>query len=48
MQHLSNVSGEKLYMCKGVTDSDFSYGYDEDTMDFIKNILMEHGDFFFV
>jgi Protein of unknown function (DUF2931). len=39
------VSVSELNMCKGVMKSDFSYEYDDDIIDFIKNknILMGHG-----
>ncbi|WP_168409245.1 DUF2931 family protein, partial [Erwinia amylovora] len=32
---LYTLSGDKLSICKGITKSDFSYGYDKDTKDFI-------------
>ena len=33
---LKTVSGDKLDICKGITKSDFNYGYDQDIKDFIK------------
>ena len=40
---ITTVSGKELDMCKGVTKSDFSYGYDDDTIDFIKNKKYPYG-----
>ena len=40
---ITTVSGKELDMCKGVTKSDFSYGYDDDTIDFIKNKKFPYG-----
>ncbi|EGS2003146.1 DUF2931 family protein [Enterobacter cloacae] len=40
---IKTVSGKDLDMCKGVTKSDFSYGYDEDILDFIKNKKYPYG-----
>lgn len=40
---ITTVSGKELDMCKGVTESDFSYGYDDDTIDFIKNKKYPYG-----
>ncbi|MEX3021800.1 DUF2931 family protein [Kluyvera sp. STS39-E] len=37
------VSGSELDMCKGVTKSNFSYGYDDDIIDFIKNKKYPYG-----
>jgi len=34
---ITTVYGKKLDMCKGVTESDFNYGYDDDTIELIKN-----------
>ena len=40
---IRTVSGEELDMCKGVTKSDFSYGYDEYILEFIKNKKYPYG-----
>jgi len=40
---ITTVSGKDLDMCKGVTNSDFNYGYDEDTLQFIKNKKYPYG-----
>jgi len=40
---LKTLSGEKLEICKGITKSDFSYGYDEDIKDFIKGKKYPYG-----
>ena len=40
---ITTVSGKELDMCKGVTKSDFSYGYDDDTIDFIKSKKYPYG-----
>ena len=40
---LKTVSGDKLAICKGVTKSDFSYGYDKDIKDFIKGKKYPYG-----
>ena len=40
---ITTVSGKDLDMCKGVTKSDFSYGYDEDILGFIKNKKYPYG-----
>ncbi len=37
------VSGKDLDMCKGVTSSNFSYGYDEDIVGFIKGKKYPYG-----
>lgn len=41
---LKTVSGDKLAICKGVTKSDFSYGYDKDIKDFIKDKKYPYGN----
>jgi len=41
---LKTVSGDKLDICKGVTRSDFSYGYDKDIKDFIKGKKYPYGN----
>lgn len=41
---LKTVSGDKLELCKGVTKSDFSYGYDKDIKDFIKGKVYPYGN----
>ena len=40
---LKTVSGDKLDICKGITKSDFSYGYDKDIKDFIKGKKYPYG-----
>jgi len=40
---LKTVSGNKLDICKGLTKSDFSYGYDKDIKDFIKGKKYPYG-----
>jgi len=40
---LKTVSGDKLEICKGITKSDFSYGYDKDIKDFIKGKKYPYG-----
>lgn len=40
---LKTLSGDKLALCKGVTKSDFSYGYDKDIKDFIKGKKYPYG-----
>jgi hypothetical protein len=40
---LKTVSGDKLAICKGITKSDFSYGYDKDIKDFIKGKKYPYG-----
>lgn len=40
---LKTVSGDKLDICKGLTRSDFSYGYDKDIKDFIKGKNYPYG-----
>ena len=41
---LTTVSGDKLTVCKGMTKSDFSYGYDQDIKDFIKGKTYPYGE----
>ena len=41
---LNTVSGDKLDICKGITKSDFSYGYDKDIKDFIKGKKYPYGE----
>ncbi|MEN4912301.1 DUF2931 family protein [Erwinia amylovora] len=41
---LYTLSGDKLSICKGITKSDFSYGYDKDTKDFIKGKVYPYGN----
>lgn len=41
---IKTVSGDALDMCKGVTKSDFSYGYDEDIKEFIKGKKYPYGN----
>ncbi|WP_145514794.1 DUF2931 family protein [Yersinia massiliensis] len=41
---ITTVSGEKMEMCKGVTKSDFSYGYDQDIKEFIQGKTYPYGD----
>ncbi|GJH97518.1 hypothetical protein ECZC10_53660 [Escherichia coli] len=41
---ITTVSGDKMKMCKGVTKSDFSYGYDEDIKEFIKDKTYPYGN----
>ncbi len=41
---MKTVSGDKLDICKGVTKSDFSYGYDKDIKDFIKGKKYPYGN----
>lgn len=40
---LKTVSGDKLDICRGITRSDFSYGYDKDIKDFIKGKNYPYG-----
>ncbi|WP_312972628.1 DUF2931 family protein [Atlantibacter sp.] len=40
---ITTVSGNELDMCKGITKSNFSYGYDEDILGFIKNKKYPYG-----
>ena len=40
---MKTVSGDKLDICKGITKSDFSYGYDKDIKDFIKGKKYPYG-----
>jgi len=41
---ITTVSGDKMEMCRGVTKSDFSYGYDQDIKDFIKGKTYSYGN----
>ena len=41
---IKTVSGNELNMCKGITKSDFSYGYDEDIKEFIKDKKYPYGN----
>ena len=41
---ITTVSGDKMQMCKGVTKSDFSYGYDQDIKEFIKGKSYPYGN----
>lgn len=41
---LKTVSGDKLELCKGITRSDFSYGYDKDIIEFIKGKAYPYGN----
>ncbi|WP_025902062.1 DUF2931 family protein [Tatumella sp. UCD-D_suzukii] len=41
---LTTVSGDQLYGCKGITQSNFSYGYDQDIKDFIKGKTYPYGN----
>ncbi|WP_261245628.1 DUF2931 family protein [Serratia fonticola] len=41
---LKTVSGDKLELCKGITKSDFSYGYDKDIIEFIKGKAYPYGN----
>ncbi len=43
VEKLKTVSGDKMTVCKGVTQSDFSYGYDQDIKDFIKGKTYPYG-----
>jgi len=40
---MTTLSGDKLDACKGITQSDFSYGYDQDIKDFIKGKQYPYG-----
>ena len=40
---IKTVSGDKLEMCKGITGSDFSYPYDSDIREFIKDKKYPYG-----
>jgi hypothetical protein len=40
---LKTLSGDKLDICKGITKSDFNYGYDQDIKDFIKGKKYPYG-----
>ncbi|QCA02663.1 DUF2931 family protein [Pantoea vagans] len=40
---LKTVSGDNLDICKGITKSDFNYGYDQDIKDFIKGKKYPYG-----
>lgn len=41
---VETVYGDKLDMCKKITSSDFSYGYDEDIIEFIKGKKYPYGE----
>ena len=41
---VETVYGDKLDMCKKITFSDFSYGYDEDIIEFIKGKKYPYGE----
>jgi hypothetical protein len=41
---INTVSGKDLDMCAGVTNSDFSYGYDDDIKEFIKDKKYPYGN----
>jgi len=41
---ITTTSGDKLSLCKGITQSDFSYGYDQDIKDFIKGKKYPYGN----
>jgi len=41
---LKTLSGDKLAICKGITKSDFSYGYDKFIKDFIKDKTYPYGE----
>jgi len=41
---LKTLSGDQLDICKGITKSDFSYGYDKDIKDFIKDKTYPYGE----
>ncbi|QCZ29681.1 DUF2931 family protein [Leclercia adecarboxylata] len=40
---ITTVSGDRMEMCKGVTKSDFSYGYDQDIKEFIEGKTYPYG-----
>lgn len=40
---VTTLSGDNLDACKGITKSDFSYGYDQDIKDFIKGKIYPYG-----
>lgn len=40
---ITTLSGDKLDACKGITQSDFSYEYDQDIKDFIKGKAYPYG-----
>ncbi|WLI76914.1 DUF2931 family protein [Kosakonia sp. H02] len=40
---ITTVSGEQMRMCRGVTNSDFTYGYDQDIRNFIKDKIYPYG-----
>ncbi|MGY2800184.1 hypothetical protein ACVWV0_004460 [Ewingella americana] len=40
---IKTLSGEQLDICKGITSSDFSYGYDQDIKDFIRGKTYPYG-----
>jgi len=37
------MAGDEMRMCRGVTKSDFSYGYDQDIKDFIEGKTYPYG-----
>ncbi|XTZ39448.1 DUF2931 family protein [Salmonella enterica] len=41
---INTLSGDKLDACKGITQSNFSYGYDQDIKDFIKGKTYPYGN----
>lgn len=41
---ITTISGKHLDMCKGVTGSDFRYGYDDDIKNFIKGKKFPYGN----
>ena len=40
---LIRMAGDEMRMCRGVTKSDFSYGYDQDIKDFIEGKTYPYG-----
>lgn len=43
-ERITTLSGDKLEACKGITESDFSYGYDQDIKDYIKGKTYPYGN----
>ena len=43
-KRIATLSGDQLDICKGITQSDFSYGYDQDIKDFIKGKTYPYGN----
>ncbi|MFD2022280.1 DUF2931 family protein [Pseudocitrobacter faecalis] len=41
---IDTVSGDKLDMCKGITESDFSYPDDDDIVEFIQDKKYPYGE----